>query len=449
MKDLTQGPITTNILAMAAPIAAGMIFQTLYLLVDLYFVASLGDAAIAGVGAAGTLMFVVMALTQVLGVGAVALISQAVGRKDQPEANLIFNQSLSLSALCAGTTLLGGYLLTQSYVEAIAADRATQEAGIEFLYWFLPGMALQFALITMGSALRGTGIVKPAMLVQVITVVLNTVLAPVLIAGWGTGRALGVAGAGLASSISVAVGVVMLTVYFIKLEKYVTFERALWRPRLASWNRMLAVGLPAGGEFALLFVYMAIVYWVIADFGAAAQAGFSIGGRIMQSIFLPGMAIAFAAGPIAGQNYGAGRGDRVRETFHKAVLLNSVVMVLLTIFLQWRPELLVAAFTSETDAQNVGATFLKIISWNFIAQGVVFTCSGMFQGLGNTKPALLSSALRLAIFVPLAIVLTREPGYTLAHVWELSVLSVLIQAVFSYLLLRSQFRRRLAPQPAL
>jgi Na+-driven multidrug efflux pump len=241
----------------------------------------------------------------------------------------------------------------------------------------------------------------------------------------------------------------MLTTYFVKLEKYVSFERALWRPRLASWNRMLAVGLPAGGEFGLLFVYMAVVYWVIADFGAAAQAGFSIGGRIMQSIFLPGMAIAFAAGPIAGQNYGAGRGDRVRETFHKAVLLNSVVMVLITMFLQWRPELLVAAFTNEAEAEMVGATFLRIISWNFIAQGVVFTCSGMFQGLGNTKPALLSSALRITIFVPLAIVLTRQPGYTLAHVWELSVLTVLIQAVFSYLLLRSQFRRRLAPQPAL
>jgi Na+-driven multidrug efflux pump len=279
--------------------------------------------------------------------------------------------------------------------------------------------------------------------------VLNTVLAPVLIAGWGTGYAMGVAGAGLASSISVAVGVVMLTTYFIKLEKYVSFQRAMWRPRLASWNRMLAVGLPAGGEFGLLFVYMAVVYWVIADFGAAAQAGFSIGGRIMQSIFLPGMAIAFAAGPIAGQNYGAGRGDRVRETFHKAVLLNSVVMVLITMFLQWRPELLVAAFTNEAEAEMVGATFLRIISWNFIAQGVVFTCSGMFQGLGNTKPALLSSALRITIFVPLAIVLTRQPGYTLAHVWELSVLTVLIQAVFSYLLLRSQFRRRLAPQPAL
>ena len=111
----------------------------------------------------------------------------------------------------------------------------------------------------------------------------------------------------------------------------------------------------------------------------------------MQSIFLPAMAIAFAAGPIAGQNFGARQGSRVRETFVKAVLLNTVVMVFVTVFLQWRPEVLVAFFTPEAEAQAVGATFLRIISWTFIAQGVVFTCSGMFQGLGNTIPAMLSS----------------------------------------------------------
>ena len=82
MKDLTQGSITRNILEMAAPMAAGMIFQTLYLMVDLYFVAALGDASVAGVGAAGTIFFIVMALSQVLGVSSVALISQAVGCKD-------------------------------------------------------------------------------------------------------------------------------------------------------------------------------------------------------------------------------------------------------------------------------------------------------------------------------------------------------------------------------
>ena len=104
MKDLTQGSIVRNILAMAAPMAAGMIFQTLYFLVDLYFVAELGDASVAGVGAAGTLMFVIMALTQVLGVGAVALIAQAVGRRDQADANLV-----AAGRVCADEPLKTGH----------------------------------------------------------------------------------------------------------------------------------------------------------------------------------------------------------------------------------------------------------------------------------------------------------------------------------------------------
>ena len=448
MKDLTQGSITRNILEMAWPIAAGMIFQTLYLLVDLYFVAALGDAAIAGVGAAGTIMFVVMAMTQVLGVGAVALISQAVGRKDKADANLVFNQSIVLSALCALVTLAAGYTIASGYVGAITADAAARDEGTTFLYYFLPGLALQFALVTMGSALRGTGIVKPAMLVQMLTVLLNTLLAPILIAGWLTGKSFGVAGAGLASTISVGAGVAMLGLYFVKLEKYVAFDHALWKPRLADWRRILDVGLPAGGEFGLMFIYMGVVYFVISGFGAAAQAGFSIGGRVMQSIFLPAMAIAFAAGPVAGQNFGAGRHDRVRETLTKTLLLSSIVMVFVTLFFQWRPTVLIAAFTSEIEAQEVGADFLRIISWNFVAQGIIFTCSGIFQGLGNTRPALLSSAARIVLFVPLVLLLMREPGFTLEQVWYLSVVTVLIQAVISYLLLQQQFRRRLGLAPS-
>ena len=444
MKDLTQDSIVRNIVAMAAPIAAGMVFQTLYFLVDLYFVAGLGDAAVAGVGAAGTLMFVIMALTQVLGVGAVALIAQAVGRKDQADANLVFNQSLLFAFVCAGLTLLGGYALTDSYVRSIAADAATQEAGATYLYWFLPGLALGFAQVVMGSALRGTGIVKPTMAVQAFTVLLNTALAPVLIAGWGTGYAMGVAGAGLASTVSIAVGVLMLGAYFWKLEKYVGFHRELWRPRIAVWKRMLDVGLPAGGEFGLMFIYMGVIYWVIRDFGSAAQAGFGIGSRIMQSIFMPAMAIAFAAGPIAGQNFGAGQAARVRETFAKAVMLNSVVMIAVTVLLQWRPEALVGFFSEEPEVQAVGAGFLRMISWTFLAQGVVFTCSGVFQGLGNTRPAMLSSAVRLAMFVPLAIWLSLRPGFQLESVWQLSVATVWMQAAVSYWLLRGEFRRKLA-----
>ena len=449
MRDLTQGSVTRTIISMATPVAAGMIFQTLYLLVDLFFVAAIGDDAVAGVGAGGTLMFMIMALTQILGVSAVALISQAVGRKDQPEANLIFNQSLVVSMIFAIVTCVSGYVAAEAYLATIMSDEAALREGVTFLHYFLPGMALQFPLMAMASSLRATGLVKPGMIVQIITVVLNTILAPILIAGWGPGPALGVMGAGLASSISVFIGVLLLTYYFLKLEKYVSFESSLWRPRFDIWKRMFAIGLPAGGEMLLLFVYFSAVYWLIADFGAAAQAGFSIGGRIMQSIFMPTMAIAFALGPIAGQNYGAQRFDRVRETFSKGVLLSSIVMAVVTILMQWKSDLMIGFFTDELDVIEVGSVFLQLISLNFIAQGIVFSCSGIFQGLGNTRPAMLSSMVRILVFLPLAVYLKYQPGFTINQVWWVSILSVTMQAVVSYLLVQREFRRRHSPEPVL
>lgn len=443
MKDLTEGPLIRHILFMAGPIALGMIFQTLYYLIDLYFVARLGDTAVAGVSAAGNAAFIILGLTQVLGVGTVALISQAVGRKDPAEANLIFNQSLLLSAVCGAITVILGYTLSRFYLDAVAANAATAAAGTTYLYWFAPGLALQFALVAMMSALRGTGIVRPTMLVQMMSVLLNVVLAPVLIAGWGTGRPLGVAGAGLASTLAIGFAVVMLSWYFMRLEKYVSFDRTLWRPRLQAWRRMLAVGLPAGGEFLLLFVFVSIIYWCIRDFGAAAQAGFGIGSRVIQSIFLPAMAIAFAAGPIVGQNFGARKGERVRETFSRAVFLITCIMAALTLLVQVRPELLVAGFTDEPEVLQVAAGFLRITSLYFIAQGLIFTCSSIFQGLGDTRPALISTATRLVTFAGPAAWLSSQSFFEIHQLWYLSVITVTLQAVVSLLLLRLQFRQRL------
>ena len=116
MHDLTKGPITPHIIRLATPIAAGMIFQTLYYLVDLYFVARLGGTAIAGVSAAGNIQFIILALTQVLGVGTMVLVSHASGRKDRDDANLIYNQSLVIAALLAAFTLVAGFGLARWYL---------------------------------------------------------------------------------------------------------------------------------------------------------------------------------------------------------------------------------------------------------------------------------------------------------------------------------------------
>jgi putative MATE family efflux protein len=444
MHDLTRGSIGGHILRLAAPIAAGMVFQTLYFLVDIFFVARLGDAAIAGVGAAANIQFIVMALTQVLGVGTLVLISHAAGRKDQAAATLVYNQSLLIALLAAIVTLVGGATLGRMYVQGIAATPEAFAAGMTYLWWFLPGLGLQFALVAMESALRGTGIVKPTMVVQVLTVGLNVVLTPILVAGWLTGRPMGVAGAGLATTISVAVGVVLRWLYFERLEKFVAFDRAMFRPRPAEWARLLRIGLPAGGEFALLFLYMGVIYFVVAPFGSGPQAGVVLGMRVMQAVFLPAMAIAFAAAPVAGQNVGAGLHARARETFRVAAGYSALAMACLTILCQLRAGWLVQGFSGDPEVLAVGTEFLRIISWNFVATGVIFTCSSLFQALGNTLPSVVSSATRIITFAVPILWRAQQPGFTLRHIWFLSVATVGVQLLVSLLLLKREFRLRLS-----
>lgn len=443
MKDLTQGSIPKLLINMAVPMMIGMLIQTLYFLVDLYFVGQLGDTALAGLSLAGNAMFLIFALTQILNVGTTALISHAVGRKDEADANAVFNQSMLLACLMAIVVVVIGYFGAPSYLASISSDAATIAAGRDYLYWFLPGMALQFPLVAVSAGLRGTGIVKPTMLVQTLSIIVNIILSPILIAGWGTSVAMGVAGAGLASSISVFAAVLLLCVYFVKAEKYISLKPNLWRFDTQIIKRLLGIGLPAGGEFFLMFAYMALIYWLIQHFGPDAQAGFGLGSRIMQSLFLPAMAIAFAAPAVAGQNFGAKRFDRVRETFFWSALLTCSLMAVLTLVSFLIPSVLVGGFSGDPEVVLIAATFLQIICINFIPSGVVFTCSGLFQSLGNTLPGLYSTATRVLIFTVVAVWLSHQPDFTLTQVWYLSAISVCIQAVVSFLLLKREFKLRL------
>jgi putative MATE family efflux protein len=286
--------------------------------------------------------------------------------------------------------------------------------------------------------------VKPTMVVQSATVIMNIILAPILIAGWGTGHPLGVMGAALATSISIVFGVVMLLGYFIRLEHYVAFNFAQWRPEFAIWKRLLNIGLPAGGEFMLFFVIVTVIYACVRQFGADAQAGVAVGLRVGQAIFLPAMAVAFAVSPIAGQNFGAKRADRVKETFRSALWIGIVIMAVLTVLCQLSPESLIHPFSKDPAVVAVGAQYLHIVSLNFICNGIIFACSGLFQGLGNTWPALLSSGMRVFTFVLPAIWMSRQPWIKIEDFWYVSVASITLQAVISLLLLRGQFRKRLA-----
>jgi putative MATE family efflux protein len=448
MHDLTQGSIRRHLLSLSAFMAVSMVFQTLYYLADLYFVGRLGKEAIAAVGLAGNLMIVVLAITQTLSVGTTTLISHAVGRKDHARANLVFNQAFVLSLLVGAFVAALGFGLRESYSRWLGADGPTARLGVDYLNWFIPAMCLQFAIVAMGAALRGSGVVKPTVGIQVLTVILNIALAPVLILGWGTGRPLGVAGAALATFLSILTGAIIFWIYFLRPQNYLKLSIAQWGPRRDLWWGMIRVGLPAGGEFALMSIYMVLIYWIIRNFGASAQAGFGIGARVMQAMFLPVMAISFAAAPLAGQNFGARNAERVRETFTWASILVSALMILFTVLSHLSPESLILAFSKEPDVVAFGAEYLRIISLNFLAMGLIFTTSSMFQGMGNTLPALACSSLRLLLFALPAYLLSLRPGFAIREIWELSVASVAIQAVLNLILMRREFRRRLTFEPA-
>jgi putative MATE family efflux protein len=443
MQDLTTGSVTRHLLKTTSFMLITMVFQTLYFLVDLYWVGRLGKEAVAAVSVAGNLTFVVLAVTQMLSVGTTTLISHAAGRKEQDRANIVFNQSILLGVASALIFFSIAWPLRGQYAEHMAADAEAASLADAYLTWFIPAMSLQFPLVSMASALRGTGNFKPGMIVQTATVIVNIILAPMLIFGWPIGAARGVSGAAIATFIAVLVGTAWLGGYFHGAA-YLHFRPRSWRPRMKLWGGMLKVGLPAGAEFGLMAVNMLVVYTVSRRFGSAAQAGFGIGLRVVQSFFLPVVALGIAVAPVAGQNFGARHPQRVRDTFRSAAAMAAAFTACTGLICLLNSARLIGIFSSDADVIAVGDEYLRIVAWSFVASGVVFVASSMFQALGNTMPPLTTSFGRLVLTAVPVLLLARLAGFQLWWVWYLSVGSMWLHMTANILLLTREFRRKLA-----
>ena len=266
-------------------------------------------------------MFIVLAVSQMLGVGTTTLVSHAAGQQAITTARLlVFNQSQVLSMVvgvrvprrrdgCCGTPYARG---------AERRCRRPRRWPSDYLLWFIPAMALQFGMVAMGAALRGTGNFKPGMVVQTATVIINIVLAPVLIFGWGTGVAAGRRRRGdrdaRRRSRSASVWIVVLLL--ARRARICTFVPRDWQPQFALW-RADAEDRPARRRRVRADGRLSVLVYVVSrPFGAAAQAGFGIGMRIVQACFLPVVALGFAVAPVAGQNFGARHGRSRQADVH-------------------------------------------------------------------------------------------------------------------------------------
>jgi MATE family, multidrug efflux pump len=164
------------------------------------------------------------------------------------------------------------------------------------------------------------------------------------------------------------------------------------------------------------------------------------------------VALGFSVGPVAGQNVGARKGDRVRSAFGSAVALAAGLMLVSAVFCNLAAEQLFGVFSDDPAVIDVGVEYLRIVSWSFVASGVVFVTSSMFQALGNTIPPLITSISRIVLVGIPVVLLARLPGFELRTIWYLSALAVVMQMAVNLLLVRREFRIRLgfsvADQPS-
>jgi putative MATE family efflux protein len=443
MQDLTTGPLSRHLLKTTGFMLVIMIFQTLYFLIDLYWVGRLGTAAVAGVGIAGNLSFLVLAISQMLGVGTTSVVARAVGRKDHGEARHLFNQANALAVVTGVVFLVVALAGRVAYANGMSADAPTARLAGTYLIWFIPAMALQFPLNTMMASLRAVGNFKTGMVVGTTTVIINMLIAPFLIFGWVTGHAFGVAGAAISSLIAIVVGIVWMVMYFRLPAGYLHFSLPGSRPQLAPWKRILGVGLPTGVEFAMTALYQFIVYTVARPFGASAQAGFGIGMRVIQAGFMPVVALGFAVAPVAGQNFGARLAERVKATFKDAALMALAIMFTFAVVCQFAAPAMIRVFSKDPAVIVVGTEYLRLIAWNFLASGVIFVASSMFQAMGNTIPSLVASVTRIGLIAIPVVFLARLPSFQLHWIWYLSVATVWVQLGLALWFLKSEYSRRL------
>ena len=233
-----------------------------------------------------------------------------------------------------------------------------------------------------------------------------------------------------------------LITYFLDKDGFLRFTPREWTPDLAVWRKLLGIGLPAGAEFGLTALYLFVVYAIIKPFGAEAQAGFGIGGRIVQAGFMPAVALGFAVAPVAGQNVGAKIGARVRETYKAAAILVVSIMAVFAVLCHIAPAALVGIFSNDPHVIEVGTEYLRIVSWNYAASGLVFVNSSMFQALGNTMPSLATSTIRLLVAVVPGVWLSKQPGFELHELWYLGVVSVTAQLIISWWLLGRELKKK-------
>jgi len=396
---MTEGPVGPNLIGLAIPMIFGLISILLINLVDTFYISMIGVKELVAISFTFPVTFTLMSFSFGIGIGAASVISRAIGEGDHHRVQRLTTDSLLLVALIILVVAGLSYLNLDAIFRLMGATDESLPLIEEYMIPWLMGVVFVVIPIVGNSAIRATGDTKTPSIIMVIAAVVNAVLDPILIFGYGPFPEMGIEGAAIATVISY-ISIMIVGLWMLgKRDRMLTANWPGIAGILSSWKALLYIGIPAMLTQLLFPVSNAVLTRIAADLGDATVAAFGVGSRIESLAMIGSMALSSVIIPFIGQNYGAKNFDRIktasRFVLRFALIWGITVWAFLALFsggIAW-------AFSDDLEIQTLIKQFFWIVPFGFGFHGISQLVSGSCNALHRPFHSTIINIMRLFLFL--------------------------------------------------
>lgn len=404
--DYTQIRLGRAIFLLAVPMILELMMESAFAIVDIYFVGKLGPSAVATVGLTETYLFLLYSLAMGLATAVTAIVARRIGEKNKDAAGIAAMQSIFIGLLCSVPFAIAGIFFSKELLTLMGADAWSIEHGYRYTQWMLGGNAVIILLFVINAIFRGAGDAAIAMRVLWIANIINIVLDPIFIFGWGPVPAMGIEGAAIATNVGRAVGVAIQLWTLFNGGKHIKayLKQLYWDAGVAM--NIVKTSLGGVGQMIVAMTSWIFLMRILADVGSEAVAGATIAIRIMMLTMMPAWGLSNAAATLVGQNLGAGSPDRAESSVWKIGFINMIFLIGVAVVYFFYNQELMALFSEDARVIAIGAQWLKILSYSYFVYGWWMVSVQAFNGAGDTRtPTKINLVFFWLIQIPLSYLL--------------------------------------------
>ena len=410
-RDFTQIPLSKAIILLSIPMVLEMIMESVFALVDIYFVSRLGAEQVAVVGITESLMTLVYAIGIGLSVGTTALVSRRIGQKRPREASVAAVQAIFTGIIVSLLFSVAGIFFAKDLLRLMGASPETIEMGYMYPTIMLGGNAVIMLLFIINAVFRSSGDAAISMRVLWVANIINIILDPLLILGIGPFPELGIKGAAIATNIGRGTAVIYQLYLLFKGKFRIKVSVSDIVVRLNVIAKLIKLSLGAVGQYIIGTSSWIFLVWVVTSLGEEVVAGYTIAIRIIMFILLPSWGMANAAATLVGQNLGADKPERAERSSWIVGIANMIFLGLISIIFIAAPDPFIGFFINNSEEALVlesGITCLRVVSFGFLVYAMGMVMIQSINGAGDTAtPVWINFIAFWMIEIPVAYVLTH------------------------------------------